>query len=413
MEGTLRYKVNRIIAENQFSRYLWRTVFDKIDNALGQVARNRLSRTSQTQRNKVLFITFQGDYTCNPKYVTEELLRRHADVDIVWALSRQSIQTPDAVPDGVRRVELNSYAMMRELVTARVIVCNSVEFEKLRVPIRKDQIIIQTWHGSLGIKRFDREHNSGWVWVKAADYCGKMTRYCISNSTFEDEVYRGSFWPQAELLHYGHPRNDLLINKNDPRAAKLAEALRQRLGIAADTKVALYAPTFRDAHGFSCYDVHPELLFDALHERFGGNWVLLLRYHPSIREHSVGVHHTQGVIDVSQYPDIQELMLLSDVAITDYSSWIYDFLLTGRPGFIYAADKEKYDNERGFYFPLESTPFPIATDNAELGQCIRTFDDASYHRKTEAFLREKGCIEDGHASERTVDKILELIGDTQ
>lgn len=413
MEGTFRYKVNRIIAENQFSRYFWRTVFEKIDGALGQMARNRLSRNAKTAPKKVLFITFQGDYTCNPKYITEELLRRHTDIDIVWAASRQSVQTPDAFPEGVRRVEAYSYAMMRELATAKVIVCNSVEFEKLRVPIRKDQTVIQTWHGSLGIKRFDREHNSGWLWVKAADYCGKMTRYCLSNSTFEDGVYRDSFWPHAEILRYGHARNDLLVQTDSDRAKAIASRLRNRFHIDEDTKVVLYAPTFRDAHDFTCYDVHPEPLFDALRERFGGKWVMLLRYHPSIREHSVGLMDTPNVIDVSSYPDMQELMLLSDVALTDYSSWIYDFLLTGRPGFIYATDKEKYNTERGLYFPLEDTPFPIAVNNTQLCECVRAFDEDLYQQRTEAFLHDKGCMEDGHASERAADKILELIGDEQ
>lgn len=411
MEGTLRYKMKRIIAENQFSRYFWRTVFDKIDGALGQMARNRLSRTSRTERRKVLFIAFQGDYTCNPKYITEELLRRHTDIDIVWAGSKRSVQTPDAFPDGVRRVDLYSYAMMRELATAKVIVCNSVEFEKLRLPIRKDQIVIQTWHGSLGIKRFDRAHNDNWAWVKAADYCGKMTRYCISNSTFENEVYRGSFWPETEILSYGHPRNDLLMHTDATDAKAVVMGLRKRFGIDEDTKVVLYAPTFRDSHNFSCYDIHPEPLFAALTERFGGKWVMVIRYHPSIREHSVGIMNTPHIVDASMYPDIQELMLLADVAITDYSSWIYDFMLTGRPGFIYATDKEKYNTERGFYFPLESTPFPIAVNNAELGNQIRHFDTALYEQRREEFLRDKGCIEDGHASERAVDKILELMGD--
>lgn len=411
MEGGLRYKVNRIIAENQFSRYFWRTVFDKVDGALGQLARNRLSRKSRTDRRKVVFIAFQGDYTCNPKYITEELLRRHADVDIVWAASRRSVQMPDAFPDGVRRVEFYTYAMMREIATAQIIVCNSVEFEKLRLPIRKDQVVIQTWHGSLGIKRFDREHNDNWVWVRAADYCGKVTRYCISNSTFEDEVYRGSFWPDTEILSYGHPRNDLLLQTDSPRAQEIVAKLREQFHLDSDTHAVLYAPTFRDSHNFSCYDVHPRPLLDALSERFGGKWIMLLRYHPSIREHSVGLLNSPDVIDVSQYADIQELMLLSDAAITDYSSWIYDYMLTGRPGFIYATDMDKYNTERGFYFPLESTPFPIAVNNAQLSECVRTFDEALYRQRTEEFLRDKGCIEDGHASERAVDKILELIGE--
>lgn len=96
--------------------------------------------------------------------------------------------------------------------------------------------------------------------------------------------------------------------------------------------------------------------------------------------------------------------------ITDYSSCIFDFMLSRRPGFIFATDIEEFNTERGFYYPLEETPFPIARNNEELMQNIRNFDEAAYHNGVEEFLINKGCIEDGCASERVADKIAELAG---
>ena len=139
-----------------------------------------------------------------------------------------------------------------------------------------------------------------------------------------------------------------------------------------------------------------------------------MRFHPTVRAFSQNIlAKSENIIDVTDYPDIQELMLLADIAITDYSSWIYDFVLTRKPGFIYATDLEQYDNERGFYYKLETTPFAIAKNNRELVNNIQNFDMDAYQTKVEEFLKEKGCVEDGKASYRVVEKIKEIIGETK
>ena len=115
------------------------------------------------------------------------------------------------------------------------------------------------------------------------------------------------------------------------------------------------------------------------------------------------------LIDVTKYPDIQELMLIADIGITDYSSWIYDYVLTRKPGFIFAEDIEEYNTERGFYYKLETTPFAIARNNEELFDCIMNFDLSIYQNKVDKFLSNKGCIEDGKASYRVVEKIKEIM----
>ena len=117
---------------------------------------------------------------------------------------------------------------------------------------------------------------------------------------------------------------------------------------------------------------------------------------------------TEWLVDATAYSDMQKLMAAVDAGMTDYSSWAYDYILTGRPLFLYAPDVKKYDQERGFYFPLESTPFPLAYNGEELLDAIRTFDETEYLRKVEVFLKDKGCYEDGHACERIADKIEEL-----
>jgi len=415
MDGSFGFKVSKVTAENKFVKYFWAIIgsfFKKISGAInrffGQRVRNRISRKGKVEPNKIFFQTFQGDYTCNPKYITEELLKQGVDAHIVWAGRKRSIRTPGAFPYGIKTVDMYSYEMMQEMATAKIIITNSVEYQKRKLPIKQNQVVFQTWHGSLGIKRFDKGHNNGKAWVKAAEYNGKIADYCISNSTFENDVYRESFWDKSEILEYGHPRNDILVNPIDEETQKKIAEIKDGLGIAKDAKVVLYGPTFRDAHNFDCYNIKPDVLFEALEERFGGEWVLMTRYHPTVRKLGTGFGNKR-VINVSSYPDIQELMLVADIAITDYSSWIYDFMLTRKPGFIFATDIEKYDNERGFYFRLDSTPFPVATTPGSLARKVKAFDAEKYAADLEKFLEDKGCFEDGQASKRTVEKIKEIL----
>ena len=150
------------------------------------------------------------------------------------------------------------------------------------------------------------------------------------------------------------------------------------------------------------------LLIDNLKKCFGGDWVVILRLHPhlaNIKNQSLLHSDNRNVVNANQYPDIQELLVATDIGITDYSSWIFDFMLSRKPAFIYAEDIEKYNTDRGFYYQLETTPFPIATNNFELVENIKNFDYKQYEIKVDEFLQEKGCMEDGLASKRVVDLI--------
>lgn len=335
------------------------------------------------------------------------MLKYKCVTTLVWSTRLGNFYN-NTFPEQVRLVNQYTYDFYKELASSRIWIANSVEFLKNPIYKKKSQILIETWHGSLGIKRFDKTANSGTRWVEAAELNGKIANYCISNSVFEDKVYRDSFWPKTEILRFGHPRNDILAVQNASKRKQLRNDLLEQFGVEQDSKVVLYAPTFRDSHTFSCYNIEFSRLTKVLKEKFGGSWIILLRYHPTVRKKTKNVF-ASDIIDVTSHPDMQELIAIADIAITDYSSWIYDFVLLRKPGFIYATDIDHYNNERGFYYSLESTPFPVATTNEELMTNIIQFDQIIYENRVEEFLREKGCCEDGNASKRVVEKIQELI----
>lgn len=138
--------------------------------------------------------------------------------------------------------------------------------------------------------------------------------------------------------------------------------------------------------------------------------MIMVRYHFLDRKLATLDVTNPKIINVTQYPDIQDLMLIADIGMTDYSSWIYDYFFTKKPGFLYVPDLEEYEEkDREFLFPLEITPFPIAKTNEALQKNIEEFDLEQYQRDYQKFYDKMECYEDGHAAERIVEKLKEIM----
>lgn len=394
------------------AKSVWKKIWEEADRILGIFSRWILKIKTPVEPNKIFFHTQESKYTCNPKYICEEVRKRYPEFDIVWRIPGKGAS---GVPEGIRTVKLNSFTYFKEIFSSKVIVTNSFLYLGQPFSLKKNQVLIETWHGSLGIKRHDKKAiKDTWRRVAALEKTGKMTSYCISNSALETGSLRGTYWPETPMLEYGHPRNDIFFPEFAEKRNLLRKKFYSEWELKAGTKTVMYGPTFRDDKNFDCYDIDFQRLTEALRERFGGEWRVLLRYHPSLakvyKDKGIGAEASGGlVIDVTGHIDMQELIAVTDVAITDYSSWIYDFVLLRKPGFIFATDIGKYNNERGFYYPLEETPFPIAKNNDELIKNILTFENEGYQERVESFLIDKGCYEDGHASERVAELINEIM----
>jgi len=387
-------------------RFIWdapHRIRHRIDYAIGFLMRKIVFQRGPIQNNKVLVRTYDNRYSCNPKYIIEEVLRRELELDIVWVIPAKGKIPRSAFPPSVRLVRSGSYTMYREMASAKVWVDNALNCVWEGMPKKKGQVYINTWHGSLGIKRLV----GGKTWMHRAKRCNRVTDYCISNSRFEEDVYHETFWRDVPYLRYGHARNDILFAQNQPEC--LRERVCSAFQLEPDVKILLYAPTFRDNGSMKWFNIDFERLKAALELRFGGEWCVLLRMHFKNQKKKAR-EKQEWLKNASTYADMQELLAVADAGITDYSSWAYDYILTKRPLFLYAPDMEKYDQERGFYYPLESTPFSIATDNDALEENILSFDEPVYRRDCDVFLEEKGCAEDGYASSRIVDRIVEWTG---
>ena len=368
------------------------------------------------RRNMIVFTSdVCKTYSCNPKYITEEIIRRGLRYDIVWLVSKNS--NVGDIPENIEIVDINDVKIcLKKLAEAHIWIDNNRKsrlFNKGLIK-KEGQFYIQTWHGSLGIKRIGDDvvmqlTSDRLKFLEIAKIDMSSADVFLSNSIFDEKFLYKNISCKRKIQKLGHPRCDVFFLEED-RKRRIHEKVHSILGIQDDVKIVAYTPTFRDTGRVDCCNVDFESLTKVLEAKFGGNWVIVVKVHPKIKRFSEKIFNFgENVVNASRYPDAQELLSVVDVCITDYSSCIFDFMLTRRPGFIFATDIEMYNNERGFYYPLETTPFPIATTNEELASNILNFDEKKYKSNVEAFLKEKGCIEDGHSSERVVDLIEKLM----
>ena len=361
---------------------------------------------------KIVFSQSMGKgYGCNPKYIANEILRQKLPYELVWLINDVSDEelTKD-IPEQIRLVPFHSKKAIKELATAKIWIDNQRKnyFIKKGLVKKNNQYYIQTWHGGLGIKKFDADldDNTTLTYQQYSKLDSSLIDYLLSNSKFENEVFNSAFWYDGKIVQIGHPRNDVFFENSD----KLKEKVFSTLNLSADTKIILYAPSFRDDSRLYCFGLEYKKLLKKVSEKFGGKWVVLVKLHPRLARYATKIIPNQDdIIDVTSYSDIQELLLASDMMITDYSSCMFDFMLSRKPAFIYAVDIEEYNSERGFYYPLEETPFPIAQDNEALLNNILNLNLEEYKTKVDSFLLNKGCIEDGKASIRTVELIKSLM----
>ncbi|WP_439080813.1 CDP-glycerol glycerophosphotransferase family protein [Streptomyces sp. WL006] len=362
------------------------------------------ARTADELRPAVLYSSFDGrQFSDSPRAVHRELAARGADIEHLWVVRDQQA----AVPEGVRPVALHSAEWHEALARSRWIVTNThlpQWFERA-----EGQCVVQTWHGT-PLKRVGRDL-AGTPHADAA-YMASMERrsaqwsVLVSPNSFSTPVLRRAFAYGGEVLECGSPRNDLLYA---PDRAKVAAAVREELAIPEGRRVVLYAPTWREDRPRKAgrYAADLPLDLEQAREALGDDHVLLVRRHYLV---GGSVPDTAFVRDVSRYPDVAELLLISDVLVTDYSSIMFDFAQTGRPMFFHTHDLAHYrDTLRGFCFDFEHrAPGPLIPDSAGIVAALRDPEfTAAGHRDAYQRFREAFCdLDDGNAAAGVVDRML-------
>jgi CDP-glycerol glycerophosphotransferase len=360
-------------------------------------------------RDAILFVSWKGKQCgSNPLGIAAELRRRGDDREQLWAVTDWSVP----VPPGGTPVLRGTQEYYEALARTRYLISN----DDMQPPFRKrdGQVYLQTWHGTplkkIGFDIADPQFLSGIA------YFGHLARdvaqwdLLLSPNPFSTPIMRRAFRYSGEICEYGYPANDLL---HRPEAPAVAARVRERLGLPEGKKVVLYAPTWRDNQVYASgrrYRFDMRLDLEHAWRALGADHVFLIRGHHHMADDVPAGLRPGFAVNVSAYPDITELYLAADVLVTDYSSAMFDFAVTGRPILLFTYDLAEYrDRLRGFYFDLEAeAPGPLLATSAEVVEALGDIDSvaarcrAAYQRFAARFC----SLDDGKAGARVCDRLF-------
>ncbi|QUW21219.1 bifunctional glycosyltransferase family 2 protein/CDP-glycerol:glycerophosphate glycerophosphotransferase [Sporosarcina sp. Marseille-Q4063] len=347
----------------------------------------------------ILFESNMGkQYSDNPKYIYKMMSETQNDYKYIW-----SFEDPKAIklPRPAVKVKRNSLKHFYYLNRSKYWVDNQGMAHLTEK--KEQQIYLQTWHGTpLKKMGYDQKKLPSKAELDRLKIQTKAWDYFVSPNAYSTNIFKKAFRYGGEIIESGYPRNDILINQR----REVIQKVQDRFEIGSEKKVILFAPTFRDWDPDSFQKVIKDM--QAISQEIDDNSIVLLRLHYLLSNKISQADLPSNVINVSTYNDIQELYLLADVLITDYSSIMFDYALLKRPIILYCYDLEEYVTRRGMYFDLiEKAPGPIC----------RTIDDVLYYlnhqendeifdEHLERFINEFGSLEIGRSASRVIEQVF-------
>ena len=413
-------KIKKKIKKLSEKNYFFRSIYKKVILMKQKNYYRKNYKKIDVDEKMIIFESFFGKkYACSPKAIYEYMSNNseYDDFKFVWAFRKPSEAREFFRDKKVILVKYDSKKYYRYHAKAKYWVRNT------RLPeciIKKDnQVYIQCWHGTplkkLGFDIKVKGNNplsSNRIVRKQYNHDSKMYDYMISPSRYCTEKLISSFnleklGKKEIMVEKGYPRNDELFKFNNEYVKKIKEDL----GIPHDKKVIMYAPTFRDnQHKLGVGYTHDLMLdLDKLKEKFDNEYVVLLRLHYHVAN-KINVYKYPGfVYDASKYDNINDLYIISDILITDYSSVFFDYANFKRPILFYMYDLDTYKNDiRDFYIGLEELPGPIITKEEELFKDIENIEEIKkqYDKTYKKFNEKFNYLDDGDSSKRVVETCI-------
>jgi CDP-glycerol glycerophosphotransferase (TagB/SpsB family) len=352
-----------------------------------------------SDNSKIIYIAHYGkNFNCNPKSMFEYIYEHYPQYKNIIVLNHRD-RYFDVDKERVKFVSYYSLAFLYHLATSRYWVVNTNLHHYLKP--KRGTKYFQTWHAAGAFKKFgldlpDTMWKEKLSWKEDASHWSML----LCSSKHVVDIYaQACAIDKSKIYPIGLPRNDVFAR---PKVEK--SQILEKYKLPSDKKIILYAPTYRDHK----QEDPVNLDFSQLQKQLSDEYVFLLKLHPFLADYQINNDKTNRfVINLSKCDDIQELLLITDVLITDYSSVIFDFALTGRPMIFYAYDLDDY--KRGFYVNYEHfVPGPIAYDQEQLMELLKDYDQLyhQYQRKIFEFA-EKYNANVGCATEKAVKLLLD------
>lgn len=357
-----------------------------------------LFRIFPIKKNKIVIASFYGKgYGDSSKYICDEIFKRQIDFEIVWLVNDLN----EKFPPNIKKVKYKSIRALYELCTARIWIDNS------RKPIfvrkRKKQFYIQTWHSNLRLKKIEKDAEDYLLdsYVKQAINDSKMADAIIAGCDYSYNTIKNSFWYDGPIYKTGIPRCDELFDVSKQSISKI----KKDIGIEEINHIFLYAPTFRNNMEVNLIDY--DKLLKALRNTYAEDFVFLVRFHPISKQSIIG---EKNLIDVTSYPNMQELIKISNILITDYSGCMFDAAISRKKCILYVPDLNDYiSKQRELYFKFGDLPFNLAYTQDELVDRITNFNDKEYYDKLNGFLNLINSYEQGTSARKVVNMLEKVL----
>lgn len=360
-------------------------------------------------RNTIVFESFLGkQFSDNPKAIYEYVKANYPDYKLYWAIDHRFANNFQG--KGLNCLTRLTPKWIWIMATSKYWITNSRL--PLWIPKPKHTTYIQTWHGTplkkLGLDILNVQMagmNTNQYRKEFIEEANKWD-YLISPNAYSTAIFRTAFSFDKTIIESGYPRNDYLYKHNNK---SFKAETKKKLNIQKDKKVILYAPTWRDDDYYDTgkYKFNLQLDLNRLEEEFSDNYVILLRMHYLVAENIKLDAYKGFVYDYSTYNDINDLYIIADLLITDYSSVFFDYANLKRPILFYVYDIADYrDNLRGFYFDFENkAPGPLLKTTEEVITEIKAIENGDFVLD-ETFYNKFCYLEDGNASKRVVEEIF-------
>lgn len=353
----------------------------------------------------ILFEAYYGKgFEDSPSEIAKELHDRYKnDIKLAWLV--RDIHAAKTLPSFITPVRRFSLKELYYLSCSHIWIDNCRKMRGIKK--RKNQFYIQTWHGGIGSKKVEKQVadilSNGYI--KNAINDSNMADLFLSGSRWQTKLYRDAFWYSGEILERGLPRNDIFFRDS----CEIKKKVRDFYNINGNKHIVVYAPTFRDSDDTKWLDLKFDKLITNLGKYWGGEWIVIVRMHPSALSLQSIIKYSDTIKNGSVYPEMNELTIASDVLISDYSSCIFDAILNQHRVIRYVPDIDRYKQLRGTNLDEEDLPFPTAYNNDQIERILREYDYQAEVIKQKLFLEKVGSAEIGCASKAVVERISELL----
>lgn len=382
-------KIEYLIKHNAFVQKLYVTLMSCFFRIVGLF--------NQPDPCQIMFQSMIGKtYGDSPKVLYDQIRSdpAFANYKYVWAFTEPN----KFEVEGARKVKLNSFRYFVETMHSGLWITN-VDMERGLHFKSSKTTYLNTWHG-IPIKVLGNAQRN------RNDYNYYDVDMLCCSSTYEREIFIRDFnVPPEVIVQCGAPRNDELYRITE----KEKTAWREELGIPTNKKVLLYCPTWRDSlDGGNSYQIAPPLDVDYWEEQLGEEYVMLFRMH-HLTTAMLGIQYNAFARDVTAVQQINKLLAIADVLISDYSATIFDFCILEKPIVSFAYDYEEYSASRGFYIKLDDLlPGRVFKTQEEIIKHIQAMDYSEECAKTR-IVKSRYVQTEGKATEVCMKYIKERL----